>query len=110
VFQSPDWQEFVQSALSEFSQCRQSFYSPDHLGDGGIWAEDRFGEKRFFSLMSISVAAIDSESAGFNSAKELASRLSHIKHEAKHAKGKRLVAKLAGSIVNLFSESEECIA
>lgn len=110
VFQSPNWQEYVQAALEEFSQCRRGFYSPDHLGDGGIWAEDRFGEKRFFGLMSISVAAIDSESADFGSAKEIAGQLSHIKHEAKHAKGNSLVAQLAGSVVNLFSESEECLA
>lgn len=110
VFQNQDWQNCVQRVLDEFSQKRRSFYSPDHLEGGGIWAEDRFGEKRFFGLMSISVAAIDSESAGFGSAKEIASQLSHIKHEAKHAKGNSLVAQLAGSVVNLFSESEECLA
>ncbi|WP_036591484.1 GGDEF domain-containing protein [Oceanospirillum maris] len=110
VFQSSNWQTFVQDALSEFSQSRRAFYSPDHLGDGGIWAEDRFGERRFFGLMSISVAAIDSESANFGSAKELVSRLSLIKHEAKHAKGNSLVAQLAGSIVNLFTEADTCSA
>jgi diguanylate cyclase (GGDEF)-like protein len=108
IFQSPDWQKQVQDALNEFSICRQAFYSPEHLVDGGIWAEDRFGEKRFFSLMSISVAAIDSESADFGSAKEVASQLSVIKHEAKHSKGNSLVAQLAGSMVNLLTE--ECMA
>ena len=109
VFRSPDWQRCVQQALAEFGACRRSFYSPEHLGDGGIWAEDRFGEKRFFALMSISVAAIDSESTQGGSAKDVASRLSHIKHEAKHARGNSLVAQLAGTIVNLFSETEECL-
>lgn len=110
IFQSPGWQGYVQAALEEFSLSRRSFYSEDHLGDSGIWAEDRFGEKRFFGLMSISVAAIDSESADFGSAKEIACQLSHIKHEAKHTKGNSLVAQLAGSVVNLFSEPEECLA
>lgn len=106
IFQSPDWQNHVQSALHEFSQARREFYSPEHICDGGIWAEDRFGEKRFFGLMSISVAAIDSESADFGSAKEVASQLSVIKHEAKHSKGNSLVARLAGSVVSLFSEEK----
>ncbi|OPX54796.1 diguanylate cyclase (GGDEF) domain-containing protein [Oceanospirillum multiglobuliferum] len=104
VFQNPDWQAQVQSMLNDFSRARKDFYNDSHISDGGIWAEDRFGEKRFFGLMSISVAAIDSDSANFSSAKELASRLSHIKHEAKHAKGNSLVAQLAGSVVNLFTE------
>ncbi|WP_417597221.1 GGDEF domain-containing protein [Oceanospirillum sp.] len=107
VFKSSDWQSYVQAILNEFSQHRLNFYSAEHLRDGGIWTEDRFGEKRFFDLMSISVAAIDSDSADFSSAKEVAGQLSHIKHEAKHAKGNSLVAQLAGSVVNLFSESEE---
>ncbi len=107
IFQSSNWQSHVQAILKEFSWHRSAFYSPDHLSDGGIWAEDRFGEKRFFDLMSISVAAIDSESADFSSAKEIAGQLSHIKHEAKHAKGNSLVAQLAGSVVSLFSESDE---
>lgn len=104
IFQSHDWQGHVQNALNEFSHTRRDFYSPEHICDGGIWAEDRFGEKRFFGLMSISVAAIDSESADFGSAKEVASQLSVIKHEAKHSKGNSLVARLAGSVVNLFNE------
>lgn len=106
IFRSTEWPNYVQSALNEFSRARMEYYSSDHVADGGIWAEDRFGEKRFFGLMSISVAAIDSESANFGSAKEVASQLTQIKHEAKHSKGNSLVARLAGSIVNLFQEEQ----
>lgn len=104
VFRSDNWQEYVASILEEFIRCRESFYSPDHLDDKGIWAEDRFGEKRFFSLMSISVAAIDSGSASLGSANDIAGRLSVIKHEAKQVKGNSLVAELSGSVINLITE------
>lgn len=106
VFRSINWQEYVNNILEEFVRYRESFYSPDHLGDKGIWAEDRFGEKRFFSLMSISVAAIDSGSASLGSANDIAGRLSVIKHEAKQVKGNSLVAELSGSVINLISEIE----
>lgn len=106
VFRSANWQTYVERILQEFIQHRQSFYNPDDLDDNGIWAEDRFGEKRFFSLMSISVAAIDSESANLGSANDIASRLSLIKHEAKHVKGNSLVAELSGSIISIISGNE----
>lgn len=106
VFRSDNWQACVANILQEFIQYRESFYSPAHLSDKGIWAEDRFGEKRFFSLMSISVAAIDSGSASLGSANDIAGRLSVIKHEAKQVKGNSLVAELSGSVINLISELE----
>ncbi len=106
VFRSVNWQACVANILQEFIHYRESFYSPAHLGDKGIWAEDRFGEKRFFSLMSISVAAIDSASASLGSANDIAGRLSVIKHEAKQVKGNSLVAELSGSVINLISELE----
>jgi len=106
VFRSTDWQEAVTNILQEFIQHRETFYNPDHLGNQGIWAEDRFGEKRFFSLMSISVAAIDSASASLGSSKDIASRLSLIKQEAKQVKGNSLVAELSGSLISLITDPE----
>ncbi|GLR62857.1 GGDEF domain-containing protein [Marinospirillum insulare] len=106
VFRSANWQQSVTNLLQEFIQFRETFYSPDHLDNQGIWAEDRFGEKRFFSLMSISVAAIDSSSVNLGSSKEIASRLSLIKQEAKQVKGNSLVAELSGSVISLITDLE----
>lgn len=107
VFRSNNWQKHIENILNDFIQYRKFFYNPDDLDGKGIWAEDRFGEKRFFSLMSISVAAIDSESANLGSASDIAGRLSFIKHEAKQVKGNSLVAELSGSIINIFSENKD---
>ena len=106
VFRSSNWQSYVQAALDEFSRQCCSFYNPEHLKNNGIWAEDRFGEKRFFNLMSISVAAIDSTSVSLDSAATVSSRLSQIKAEAKNTVGNSLVAELSGSIVHLLADSE----
>lgn len=107
IFRSTNWQEIVTNILQEFIRFRETFYNPDHLDDLGIWAEDRFGEKRFFSLMSISVAAIDSSSASLGSSKDIASRLSLIKQEAKQVKGNSLVAELSGSLISLITDMEK---
>lgn len=106
VFRSNNWQDYVKAALDEFSRQCPSFYNSEHLSNNGIWAEDRFGEKRFFNLMSISVAAIDSASANLDSAATVSSRLSLIKAEAKSAPGNSLVAELSGSITHLLAEPE----
>ncbi|MDM7858320.1 GGDEF domain-containing protein [Thiopseudomonas acetoxidans] len=101
VFRSSNWQSYVQAALDEFRRQCCSFYNSQHLKNNGIWAEDRFGEKRFFNLMSISVAAIDSTSTHLDSAATVSSRLSRIKAEAKNTIGNSLVAELSGAIVHL---------
>ncbi len=106
VFRSSNWQAYVKAALEEFSRLCASFYNPEHLSNHGIWAEDRFGEKRFFNLMSISVAAIDSASAHLDSAATVSSRLSLIKTQAKNAIGNSLVAELSGSIIHLLTDPE----
>ncbi len=106
IFRSTNWQESIANILQEFIQFRETFYNPDDLDSLGIWAEDRFGEKRFFSLMSISVAAIDSSSASLGSSKDIASRLSLIKQEAKQVKGNSLVAELSGSLISLITDLE----
>lgn len=103
VFRSRHWQAYVQALLEEFSCQCVSFYNPEHLSSHGIWSEDRFGEKRFFNLMSISVAAIDSASAHLDSAAAVSSRLSLIKAEAKNAIGNSLVAELSGAISHLLT-------
>ena len=106
VFRSSNWQDYVKAALDDFSRQCASFYNPEHLSNYGIWAEDRFGEKRFFNLMSISVAAIDSASANLDSAATVSSRLSRIKTEAKNATGNSLVAELSGSIIHLLADPQ----
>lgn len=106
VFRSNNWLAYVKAALAEFSRLCASFYNPEHLSNHGIWAEDRFGEKRFFNLMSISVAAIDSASANLDSAATVSSRLSLIKTQAKNATGNSLVAELSGSIVHLLADPD----
>ena len=107
VFRSSNWQNHVRAALDEFSRQCLSFYKPEHLNHNGIWAEDRFGEKRFFNLMSISVAAIDSSCSNLDSAATVSSRLSRIKAEAKSTLGNSLVAELSGSMVHLLSPQEQ---
>ena len=102
VFRSDDWQERVTALLDEFSRQCESFYKPEDLENNGIWAEDRFGEKRFFNLMSISVAAIDSASTDLESAATISSRLTRIKAEAKSTEGNSLVVEFSGSMVRLL--------
>ena len=107
VFRSLDWQERIRQMLESFAGQCHNFYNSVHIDGQGIWAEDRFGEKRFFSLLSISAAAIDSSSSGLESAAMVSSRLTPIKTHAKNAKGNALVAELNGKVVELFIAERE---
>lgn len=107
VFRSSDWQAYVKATLDEFSRQCLSFYKPEHLDHNGIWAEDRFGKKCFFNLMSLSVAAIDTASTELDSAATVSSHLSRIKAEAKSLQGNSLVVESSGAMVHLFSEPQQ---
>lgn len=106
VFRSGCWNKYVENILDEFSQQCASFYNPAHLSGNGIWAANRSGEQQFFNLMSVSVAAVDSNSASFDSAAAVSSRLSLIKAQAKSIAGNSLVAELSGSIHHYPSGSD----
>jgi len=91
VMRSTDWCERVQQAQREFTARIRDYYSVEHIADGHMAAADRDGEMHRFPLLSISVAALDSNTSGCVSADAVAELLVSVKKLAKRRVGNSLV-------------------
>src|SRR5688572_8731890 len=78
VMRSADWRDRVTSVLDRFAATVGDFYSPQQAGDGFILAADRDGRPRKYPLLTLSVAALDSETIGATSADAVAHLLTHV--------------------------------
>jgi GGDEF domain-containing protein len=61
IFTSDDWLERCQQILAMFEKHARSYYKPEDIEVGGIWAENRIGEKCFFPMTSLSVGLVSPE-------------------------------------------------
>ncbi|MCK7492803.1 MAG: hypothetical protein MZW92_15700 [Comamonadaceae bacterium] len=62
VLTAPDCAEpIARSIIKEFDEARKTFYTSEDYRDGQYEGLDRFGGKRTFPLMSISIAIICSD-------------------------------------------------
>ena len=81
-------EELAKSFIKQFDQKIPEFYSDEDRKAGSFTGEDRFGVKREFELMTVSIAIICSEMSNYESA-------TAISHEC--AKMKEHLKKLPGS-------------
>jgi GGDEF domain-containing protein len=103
VMRSADWRERVVRILEKFSASVANFYSAEHVGAGSMQATDRDGSKREFPLLTLSVAALDSETAGASSADAIAHMLAHVKKLAKQRTGNSFVLRSDERVVDLLA-------
>jgi diguanylate cyclase (GGDEF)-like protein len=100
---SADWRERVVNVLDRFADTVADFYSPEHAAAGSITAADRDGRLRKFPLLTLSVAALDSETMGATSADAVAHLLAHVKKYAKQQQGNSFVLRSDDRIVDLLA-------
>ncbi|SEI39855.1 diguanylate cyclase (GGDEF) domain-containing protein [Allopseudospirillum japonicum] len=108
VYSSPDWKTRLADMLEDFSRRICGLYTQEHQKAGGIMTCDRYGQERFFPLISISVAAIQADTLSVNNAHELSSHLSHVKHKAKSTQGNCVVLQTQHKMQIIFPPSEMC--
>lgn len=91
LFDSSDWQERCEKILTTFSSFYSELYNEEHFANGGISAQDRYGNEVFYAFLSLSIGAVSL--AKFN----------HITDEAELAeyatKAKSIAKKIAGNSV-----------
>jgi diguanylate cyclase (GGDEF)-like protein len=102
VLRSPDWIDRLKSLLMSFSINIKKFYTPEDFSRGEITAADREGELRHFPLLSISVAALNSQTSGCTSAEAAAQLLADVKNQAKRHRGNSLLLRSNSGIVDLL--------
>ncbi|WP_438865454.1 EAL domain-containing protein [Neptunicella sp.] len=87
LWNSADWQDRINNIVQCFSHSVADFYQPEHVRMGGFVCPDRYGESRFIPLTTLSVAAVEIERGSHQSAFEVSSCLSPLKHAAKQHQG-----------------------
>jgi diguanylate cyclase (GGDEF)-like protein len=107
VMRSADWRERVTRALERFAATVANFYSPEHAAAGHIVAADREGSQREFPLLTVSVAALDSETIGAGSADAIAHLLTHVKKVAKQQPGNSFVLRSNERVVDLLGRGRK---
>jgi GGDEF domain-containing protein len=103
IMRSADWRDRVVAVLERFAATVADFYSPEHAADGHITAMDRDGRQRNFPLLTLSVAALDSETIGATSADAMAHLLAHVKKYAKQQPGNSFVLRSDDRIIDLLA-------
>jgi diguanylate cyclase (GGDEF)-like protein len=95
AFRSQDWRERLERALADLSSALAELYKAEHLEQGGIVTTDRYGVRRLFPLLSISVAALLCAGGQTDlSAEELSYHLAPLKARAKMRVGNVIEAEL----------------
>lgn len=105
VVRSADWRERVMRILEQFSETAATFYSPEHVAAGHIVAPGRDGEKREFAMLTLSVAALDSETPGAASPDAIANLLAHVKKLAKQKRGNSFILRSGERVLDLLAPS-----
>lgn len=101
VMRSGDWHERLTRLLERFSAATPGFYRPEHVQAGRIVAADREGVQREFPLLTLSVAALDSQTEGATSADAIAHMLAHVKKVAKQRTGNSFVLRSGERLMDL---------
>jgi diguanylate cyclase (GGDEF)-like protein len=87
AFGSEDWRERCERALADFARNVQRFYPAESLRAGGIYCENRQGQRDFFGLLAVAVGVVDTATALPRSPDELISFATAAKREAKKLGG-----------------------
>ena len=101
VMRSADWNERVAKLIEQFAASVGTFYSPEHAAAGHIVAADREAKQRKFPLLTLSVAALDSQTEGATSADAIAHLLAHVKKVAKQRVGNSFVLRSGERLIEL---------
>jgi diguanylate cyclase (GGDEF)-like protein len=106
VMRCADWRERVQKVMEQFAGAVAGFYSPQHAAEGQISAADREGGMREFPLLTLSIAALDSNTVGATSADAIANVLAHVKKIAKQRQGNSFVLRSGERVVELTQDAQ----
>ncbi|MDP1708407.1 MAG: GGDEF domain-containing protein [Gammaproteobacteria bacterium] len=90
IFLSQNWQQRCQAIIDSFAVKVVELYAEEERTAGGVWSKDRRGNKVFFPVMTLSLAAVEAPQGRFVSHHEIAARVSEIKTQAKNIAGNSL--------------------
>ncbi len=83
LFKSADWRERCRRLLEQFEERIPLFYNPRDRENGGIETEDRFGIKRHFPFMALSLGLVRVDPAQGWTKERFAEKVAEAKRQAK---------------------------
>ncbi len=90
LFEDEDWEARCQRILSTFEALAPTFYNATDRENGGLWGEDRQGNRVFFPFLSLSLGAVRPDPSCCNSFHDVATMAADAKHMAKLQAGNSL--------------------
>ena len=84
------WKSLCEEILTQFSEWVRHRYLPEDQMMGGISASDRFGQKQFYPMLSLSIGCVALSPPSCKSYHDVAVLASHAKSMAKKCKGNSL--------------------
>ena len=102
VMRSADWRQRAAKLLDNFARSVSQFYSTEDVARGSMQGQDRNGETRSYPLLSLALAALDSETLGATSADSIAHLLAHVKQLAKQRAGNSFILRSGDRIIDLL--------
>ncbi len=90
LFQSDDWEQRCHDFLGEIEKAFPHFYGEEDRARGGIETEDRQGIRRFFPILTISIASLKVTPGLYKSHHEVSQACTSAKKHAKKFEGNYL--------------------
>ncbi|MGR9014654.1 MAG: EAL domain-containing protein [Gammaproteobacteria bacterium] len=88
IFMGNDWLECCENILNAFEKAVPNYYKDEDIKTGGIYTENRVGEKCFFPMISLSVGLVDPDSTSqCQSHVDIADLAAEAKKQAKKIEG-----------------------
>ncbi|HQQ70976.1 MAG TPA: phosphodiesterase [Alicycliphilus sp.] len=85
LFQSSDWLTRCQRIVDEFAREAMALFDEPARQEGGIWAEDRHGVRRFFPCTTLAIGAVRVAPGSARHAEEVANLAALAKRDAKQS-------------------------
>ena len=94
LLQSEDWLQRCEDIVDTFASEALQLFDAQAREDGGIWAEDRHGIRRFFACTTLSIGVVRIAPGSQLAPEEIANLAALAKQQAKarHAPGRRAIA------------------
>lgn len=87
LFQSQDWEERANEALTRFGAAMPNFYNEEDQARGGVETEDRQGQRMFHPFTSVSLGVVAITPELYATHHEVASAMAGAKKQAKKVIG-----------------------
>lgn len=90
LFQSPDWRLRCERIIEYFETHSRRLFSAEDLARGGIFTEDRRGQRVLHTLPGLSIGVVTVESGSYHSHHEISAAAAEAKKQAKKLPGSAL--------------------